>query len=125
MPALKIPRKWYTHKITSTPLSLGSSRGVKRKLDLTEIRNDDRAHGGGGKRGNEQKKMQNEKTANRNPRNEGERKKIGGKYGSKLWCKRLNWYECENKNDERIRVNAETSEEEYAHANKDTEGKGN
>jgi hypothetical protein len=48
-----------------------------------------------------------------------------GKYGRKLWCKRLHWYECENEKDERIRVNAETSEEEYVQANKDTEGKGN
>jgi hypothetical protein len=80
---------------------------------------------GGGGGGNEQKNMQNEETANTKPRNEGQRKIIVGKYGSKLWCWRLHRYECENEKGERMRVNAETSEEEYAQANKDTEGNGN
>jgi hypothetical protein len=31
--------------------------------------------------------MQNEETANRKPRNEGQRKINVGKYGGKLWCK--------------------------------------
>jgi hypothetical protein len=44
MPALKIPRKWYTQKITS---GHGSARDVKRKIDLKEIRNDDGARGRG------------------------------------------------------------------------------
>jgi hypothetical protein len=90
-------------------------------MDLKEIRNEDGAHGGvgGGKGGNKQKKMQNEETANRKPRNEGQRKIHVGQYGSKLW------YEYENEKDQRIRGNAETSEEEYAQANKDTEGKRN
>jgi hypothetical protein len=46
---------------------------------------------GGEEGGNEQKTMQNDETANRKPRNEGQRKIIVRKYGSKLWCKRLHW----------------------------------
>jgi hypothetical protein len=47
-----------------------------------------------------------------NQEDEGQRKISVGKYGSKLWCQRLQWYKCENEKDARRRENAETSAEE-------------